>query len=164
MGWDIGSIIGSALGAGLGKSVAEAATPFTNAWIASKQSAAATHTVDRQTDRDITLAAYQADVQLGLAQRLLDDADRTHWSTRWIRPVFCAFAAVWIGWNLWLWIARGVPLEDVVKYLLAGIVGSLFLLRPYEKAKRADIVTAAQQNAAAKPGLLARLSGRAAAK
>jgi hypothetical protein len=158
MAWDIGSMIGSALGAGLGKSVAEAATPFTNAWIESKKSAAATHTIDKQTDRDITIAAYQADVQLGLSQRLLDDADRAHWSTRWIRPAFCALAAVWVGWSLWLWIARGVPLEDVIKYLLAGIVASLFLLRPYEKGKRADIVAGAQQ--AQKPPLLTSLANK----
>jgi hypothetical protein len=71
------------------------------------------------------------------------------------------------GWrpNLWFWFngkPSAVELDPIVKYLLAGIVGSLFLLRPFEKGKRADIATAAQQNAAVKPGLLSRITTRRA--
>jgi hypothetical protein len=159
--WDIGSIIGSSVG----KAVAEVATPFTNAWVETKKSAAATHTIDKQTDRDITLAAYQADVQLGLAQRLLAAADSTHWSTRWIRPAFAALAFVWVAAELYFWM-RGVrpviELDIIVKGLLASIIGAIFVFRPSEKGKRTDIVAAAQQGAAAKPNLLSRITTRRA--
>jgi hypothetical protein len=160
----VGSWIGEIIGSGVGKAIGEAATPFTNAWVKTKESATASHTIDKQTDRDITIAAYQADTQLGLAQRLLDDADRTHWSTRWIRPAFTALSFAWIALELWFWMKGQRPpidLDPVVKYLLAGIVGSLFLLRPYEKSKRSDIVASV---VAPKPAVLGNLFGKAAAK
>lgn len=155
------SWFGSFIGSGIGEVVAKVATPFTDAWVKSKQSAAASHKVDKETDRDITVEAYRADVALGLGQRLLADADRTHWSTRWIRPAFAALAFVWAAAELyfWMWAARpGMELDPVVKYLLAGIVGSLFLLRPFEKNKRADIATSAAQSAS-QPSLLSKLRG-----
>lgn len=150
---------------GAAKGVAEGlATPFSNAWIKTKESQAAIHKVDKETDKEITIASYQADVQLGLAQRLLNEADRAHWSTRWIRPAFAGAAFVWIVVNLWFWFrgqAFPVELDPVVKYLLAGIVGSLFLLRPFEKGKRADIVSTAQVQAS-KPSILSKITTRRA--
>src|SRR4051812_44966151 len=105
------------------------ATPFSKAWVATKESAAATHKVDKETDRDMTIESFRLDGQLALGHKLLADADRMHWSTRWIRPAFAGLAFIWLGWQLWLWMARGVPLAQVAEYLLAGIVASLFLLR-----------------------------------
>lgn len=153
--------IGSAIGSGIGDAVGKIATPFTNAWVETKKAQSNVAIVDKQADKEITIAAYQADTQLGLAQRLLSEADRTHWSTRWIRPVFCTLAAVWLSAELYFWvntIVPAIPLDPVAKYLLAGIVGSLFLLRPYEKRGRTDIVVAAQANAS-KPTLLQKLRG-----
>lgn len=157
-----GSWIGEIIGSGVGKAIGEAAMPFTNAWIKTKESAAESHKVDKQTDRDITIASFQADVQLGLAQRLLNEADRTHWSTRWIRPAFAGLAFIWAAAELYFWMAGKQPtlqLDPVVKYLLAGIIGSLFLLRPFEKNKRADIAANAQ-TPPAKPSILSKITTR----
>lgn len=154
--------IGSAVGSGIGDAVGKIATPFTNAWIETKKAQSNVAIIDKQTDKDITIAAYQADTQLGLAQRLLDEADRTHWSTRWIRPVFCALAAVWLTTELYVWakgIVSPVPLDPVAKYLLSGIVASLFLMRPYEKRGRTDVVVAAQTGAS-RPSLLQKITGK----
>lgn len=134
------SWIGELIGSGVGKAIGEIATPFTDAYVKTRQSQAASHKVDAETDRDIRVAAFNADVQLGLGQRLLDEADRTHWSTRWIRPAFCGVAFVWMAGSVYFWLFKGAPLDEVVKYLLGGIVGSLFLLRPFEKNKRVDLV------------------------
>jgi hypothetical protein len=153
------SWIGELIGSGVGKAIGEIATPFTDAWVKTKQSQAATHKVDKETDRDITIEAYRSDVQLALGQQLLADADRTHWSTRWIRPAFCALAFVWMAASVYLWLFSGAPLDDVVKYLLSGIVGSLFLLRPFEKNKRADLAAAAAAPPKP-PTILGRLTGK----
>ncbi len=151
--------IGSLVGAGVGKAIGEAATPFTNALVAIKKGQSDVSIIDKQTNKEMVIAAYQADTQLGLAQRLLDEADRTHWSTRWIRPAFSGLAFVWIATELYFW-AKGtvssVPLDPIVQYLLAGIVGSLFLLRPYEKRGRTDIAMTAQTNAS-RPTLLEKI-------
>lgn len=150
MAWDIGSMIGSAVGSGFGDAVSKIATPFTSAWVETKKAQSNVAIIDKQTDRDITIEAYRADVQLSLGQQLLDAADATHWSTRWIRPAFAGLSFVWIAGELYFYF-RGsvspVQLNPVVTYLLAGIVGSLFLLRPYEKRGRTDIAVAAQVNA-----------------
>ena len=153
--------LGDLIGSGVGAAVSQIATPFTDAWVKSKQSATERHKVDRQTDRDITIEAYRADVALGLGQRLLADADRTHWSTRWIRPAFAGLAFIWAAAELYFWMKgtrAPIELDPVVKYLLAGIVGSLFLLRPFEKNKRADI--AAKAEAAPPRSLISKLTNR----
>jgi hypothetical protein len=154
--------IGGLVGSGVGKAIGEVATPFTNAWVETKKAQSNVAIIDKQTDKEITVAAYQADTQLGLAQRLLDEADRTHWSTRWIRPAFSALAFVWLSTELYMWakgIVSPIPLDPIAKYLLSGIVGSIFLLRPYEKRGRTDIVTAAQTNAS-RPTLLQKITGK----
>lgn len=151
--------IGSGAGAAAGEAISKIATPFTQAWTETKKAQSNVAIIDKQTDRDITVEAYRADVQLGLGQRLLDEADRTHWSTRWIRPTFAALSAVWIASELYFWVrglAPVVPLDPVVKYLLSGIVGSFFLFRSYEKRGRTDIAVAAQTNAS-RPTLLQKL-------
>lgn len=151
--------IGGLVGSGVGKAIGEIATPFTNAWVETKKAQSNVSIIDKQTDRDITVEAYRADVQLGLGQQLLDAADATHWSTRWIRPAFAGLSFLWIAASLWFWwkgTVSPVTLDPVVQYLLAGIVGSLFLLRPYEKRGRTDIAVAAQTNAS-KPTLLQKI-------
>lgn len=152
MGFDLGSIAG-----GLAKGFA---TPIADAWARTKESQAAIHTIDKQTDRDITVASFTADVQFAQAQRLLNEADKTHWSTRWMRPAFGALAFVWAAAEIWFWLKgyrAPVELDPVVKYLLAGIVGSLFLLRPLEKNRRADLA-ASVAKAPPKPSLLSRVT------
>lgn len=159
MAWDIGSLIGKAAGAGIGEAVSKIATPFTQAWTETKKAQSNVAIIDKQTDRDITVEAYRADVQLGLGQRLLSEADRSHWSTRWIRPTFAGLSCVWIAMELWFYwrgFVSPVQLNPVVTYLLAGIVGSVFLLRPYEKRGRTDIAVAAQANAS-RPTLLQKI-------
>lgn len=158
------SWFGELIGSGLGKAVATAATPFTDAWIKNKQSLAATHKIDKETERDILIENVRADVQLGLAQRLLNDADRTHWSTRWMRPAFGALAFIWAAAELWFWIKGGRPpveLDPIVKYLLGGIIASLFLLRPIEKNKRTELAAKAVQQGVPARTLAQRILKRA---
>ena len=152
----IGSWIGSAA-SGVASGIA---TPFSNAWIKTKESAAATHKVDKETDRDITIASYQADVQLAMAQRLLAESDRTHWSTRWIRPAFAALSFVYFVLAL-LGKLPATPIPWQVEYVLAGIPGAIFLLRPLEKNKRSDIAAKAQAQPAPVGKVKALLNRRA---
>lgn len=128
---------------GAAKGVVEGiATPFSNAWIKTKESAAATHKVDKETDRDITIESYRADVQFAMAQRLLAESDRTHWSTRWIRP---AFALLSFGYFAACLFGVAPILPPPVEWVLVGIPGAIFVLRPLEKNKRADIAANAQK-------------------
>ena len=133
------SFFGNIIGAGIGEAVNKITTPFTNAWIAGKQASTDKNKVDKETERDVLIEFARGDVELGKAQALLAQADASHWSTRWIRPAFCSLAFIWLGWHLWLWIYHGVPLKDVVEYLLVGIVTALFVLRPFEKNKRVGV-------------------------
>lgn len=158
----IGAWIGEAIGAGAGGAIAQIATPFTQAWTETKKAQSNVAIIDKQTDRDITVEAYRADVQLGLGQRLLNAADASHWSTRWIRPAFASLSFVWIAGELYFYfrgIVSPMQLNPVVTYLLAGIVASIFLLRPYEKRGRTDIAVAAQANAS-RPTLLQKITGK----
>lgn len=156
MGFDLGSIAKGA--------VSGLATPLADAWARTKESQAAIHTIDKQTDRDVTIASFTADVQFAQAQRLLNEADRTHWSTRWMRPAFGALAFLWVGAELVIWLGLlkrpPVEIDPIVKFLLAGIVGSLFLLRPFEKNKRVDIAATALRPA--KPAVLSKITTRRA--
>lgn len=160
MGWSISEIVGS----GVGAAVKGIATPFSEAWIKTKESAAATHKIDRETDRDITIESYRADMQFSLSQRLLSEADRTHWSTRWMRPAFGALAFVWAAAEVYFWLRGNRPpieLDPIVKYLLAGIIAAIFVLRPYEKGKRTDVVASTAQ-VPVKPTILSKLTTRRA--
>lgn len=137
MGWSISDIVGSGVGAAVGSIV----TPVTNAWVKTKESAAESHKIDKQTDQAITIESFRTDAQFAQAQRLLAEADKTHWSTRWIRP---AFSALSFGWMVGLLAGYDPALPPEVKYLLVGIPGAIFLLRPYEKGKRTEIAAQAQ--------------------
>lgn len=135
MGFDLGSIAKGVVG-GL-------ATPVADAWARTKESQAAIHTIDRQTDRDVTVASFSADVQFAQVQRLLSEADRSHWSTRWMRPAFGGLAFVWAAAEVLIWLGAlkrpAFELDPVVKYLLAGIIAAIFVLRPWEKNKRVGL-------------------------
>lgn len=152
MGWDLGSIAKGA--------VSGLATPIADAWARTKESQAAMHTIDKQTDRDVTVSSFQADVAFGQAQRLLSEADRGHWSTRWMRPAFGALAFVWAGAELCIWLgllARpAVELDPIVKYLLAGIIAAIFVLRPWEKNRRVDLAAKVGTAAPAAPSVFRR--------
>lgn len=118
------------------------ATPFSQAWIATKQSTAAMHEIDRKTDRDITIEAYRTDVQLAMTQQLLADADRTHWSTRWIRPAFAGLSLAYCTMALFGWLPK-TPIPQPVEWLLGiAIPSAILLLRPFEKNKRLSLASA----------------------
>jgi hypothetical protein len=146
------SFVAKAIIGGIGELGGRVATPIADAWARSKESAAATHQVDRQTDRDITVASFQADTRHAELQTVLANADRADPRTAWIRPVASAialyvFACVALEHTqprlaALLWIqTRDLPMPW--GYLCAGIVGALFALRPLEKKWRAATVTTA---------------------
>lgn len=134
---------GKLIGSGIGAAVGSIATPFLKVWADHKKSLTDERIVSTRAATEMTLEGYRADVQHASLQRALAEADRTHWSTRWIRPAFCGLAFAWMANEVYKSIASGAPLDEVVKYLLAGIVASIFLLRPWEKNRRADIIAAA---------------------
>ena len=154
--------IGGMVGSGVGKAIGEAATPFTNALVAIKKGQSDVNIIDKQTNRDMVLGAFQADTQLGLVQRLLAEGDRSHWSTRWIRPSFCALAWVWMAGELYFWFKQTAPalqLDIVVKGLFVSIVGAVFVFRPTEKHTRMDTVNSVIENQT-KPTLLQKIRGK----
>lgn len=156
---DIGAGIAKGAVSGIGGAIKDIATPFTNAWIESKKSGAEVAKVDKETDRDITVAAYSADVQLGLAQRLLAQADRLDRLTRPIRPAFAILSWVWLACEIAFWAAGYTPSREIApeaKWALTGIIASFFVLRPYEKKKTSEVVTTAMNNTK-KPGLLEKI-------
>lgn len=143
----------------IGGVVGGIATPFSNAWVATKNNQTEQHRIDKTVDRDITIANWQADVQLALAQRLLVESDRTHWSTRWIRPAFAGLSFGYFGACL-LGVAPILP--PPVEYVLVGIPGAIFLLRPLEKNGRTNVIAKAQSNVPAPRGVLSKITTKRA--
>ena len=150
------------------------ATPFSNAWIKTKESQAETHKVDKQTDRDITIASFQADQRFGELQATLAAADRGDRRTAWIRPVGAGLSLFYLGCLILqhsvprlaklLWIEWS-PLPYPYDYIVGGILLALFGLRPFEKRMNASAVTAAQSGivqAQAKPSLFSKITTRRA--
>lgn len=132
--WIIGGGASAAAGA-----VTSIASPFLKVWADNKKQLTDERVVNTKAATEITIEGFKTDVRAAELQHDLALADASHWSTRWIRPLFCALAAYWVASHLF-GFAPTSPLPPVIEYLLAGIVGSIFLLRPFEKNKRADII------------------------
>lgn len=102
--------------------------------------------VDSQTHAQIVVANIQSDLRRGELQAAANAADRFDWKTSWIRPLFCAQAALYVG--AWVLYSVGITdlrprdLPDVILYLLSGIVCTIFVMRPFEKNNKADAVAA----------------------
>jgi hypothetical protein len=152
-----GSWLGELIGAGVGEAIGKAATPFTDAWIKTRESAALSHKVDKETDAQITIASFQTDQRTSELQLLLAQADRADWRTAWIRPVGAAvalyvFACVAIEHSMpklakLLWIETSeMPMPW--GYIAGGILCAIFVLRSVEKTRQASNVTTAHANIA----------------
>src|SRR5947209_8594418 len=104
-----------------------------------------THRIDAETARAITIEQMKADVRSDELREQLALADRSDWMTRWIRPTGAAIALFYFGAlvvNAVFHLELAVePLPYPFNYLVPGIIGVFFLLRPTEKRGRADVVT-----------------------
>jgi hypothetical protein len=136
------SFFGKMIGAGVGEAVSSIASPFINAWVANKKALTDQHVVTTKAATEITVASMHADVEFAQAQRLLNAADASHWSTRWIRPAFAGLSFAYFVMALFGWLPT-TPIPQAVEYVLAAIPGAIFLLRPLEKNKRVDIAASA---------------------
>jgi len=103
-----------------------------------------TQNIQTQAERDLALKAFDVQVEQWREQAKLNWYDRGHWSTRWIRPAFAAWAFYYAACYV-LNKAHGFfpnlkTLDEPWLYLVLGIIGSFFLLSPYEKQKRAAAI------------------------
>jgi hypothetical protein len=137
------SWLGGIIGSGIGSAVNSVTSPFINAWVANKKALTDANIVSTKAATEITIEGMRADVQFAQAQRLLNAADAGHWSTRWIRPAFAGLSFVYFVLALFGKLPA-TPIPPAIEYVLAGIPAALFLMRPFEKGKRADIATKAQ--------------------
>jgi hypothetical protein len=171
MGWSPASWIGGAA-EGVVKGIA---TPGFDAWARTKESAAATHKIDKETERDMTVSSFQTDQRYGELQAVLANADRSDKRTAWIRPAGAAismyvFACVAIEHSMprlakVLWIETS-DLPMPWGYICGGILLAIFCIRPFEKKWAAGTVTQTHasivQAQTAKPPILARIGTRRA--
>jgi hypothetical protein len=102
------------------------------------KAAADTQNVATQAEAQAMLASWQAEVDTFKLQQQLMIVEQGWWVTRLIRP---GFAYLTMGYYGALLFGIKVPvLPDPWNYLACGIVGTFFLMRPFEKNSRAAMI------------------------